>query len=72
MVTVVVVMVVVVFTGNISAVYLLNRIMAMVMSNDLMFLNNSDSLGTSGGGMYLHAEAFPFHLEEYQIWKSGT
>lgn len=43
--------------GVFSAVSVLNRVVAMVLSNDLMFLSNTDAFRTSGGGMYVHAEA---------------
>lgn len=42
---------------NVFAVYLLNRVMAMVVNSDLKFLSNIDALWTSGGRMHLDAEA---------------
>lgn len=46
------VVVVFIFIGNVSAVYILNRVIMMVMNNDLSFLI-TDALGTNGGGMHL-------------------
>ena len=46
-----------IFAGTVSVVYLLNRVVVMVMSSDLKFLNNTDAPGTNGGkGAYLGTE----------------
>lgn len=62
------------FTGNVAAVCLLNGVMVMVVSNDLMFLNKNSALWTSGGGTHLHAEASSLPPGRVSVleYKSGT
>lgn len=50
-----------IFAGAVSEVYLLNRVVVMVMSSDLKFLNNTNAPGTNGGeGVCLRTEASSF------------
>lgn len=59
---------------GLSVVYLPNRVVVMVMSSDLKFINNTDAPGggTNGGeGVYLRTEAsslLPRRVSGLEVW----